>query len=111
VEQNVALAQRLEEPIGICRQAHHGRRERSVLQLRPLHQVVDGVDAVEVDGAVGTVDAVFVQLELGRQEAHQTWRRAIFDLKPDDVPFAPVFQRLGDFLKEVVGFVLIDIEL
>ena len=104
-------AQGLEEPVRLGGQVDLHGREGPVLEFRPVDEAVDGADAVQVDRAIGGVDAVLVDLELGHEEAHQALRRLLLDLETHHVALAPFLEGLGDLLEEVVGFLLVDVEL
>ncbi len=70
MQQHVVLANRREH-VGVGDEAlRQARREDRILQVGSLHQIVDGGQAVQVDGARHAVRVDFVQGKLPLQELH-----------------------------------------
>ncbi len=109
VQENVALANRVEDARGRVENVSRRRKERRVLQGRQVelhhrHQVRGAERAGDL------VDVARVELELRAQELPDVLRAAVFDLETDRRAETAAAQVVGHAPEQVAGLVLPDLD-
>ena len=111
VQQDVAVFQRIEHIDVFLQARRHFRSETGKGQFRPVHQVVDGHQPVQIHRAVDLVEIVFAQLELLQQKRAQLVRAVVRHLKPHRVVKPPRRQLAFQGDQQIIDFLVIDKQL
>lgn len=101
MQQHIALVDDLEDAHVVAQGA---RIERRVLELWPLHQVVDLGHAAQVHWTGNAVHRVFVEAEILQQGAHDRRRAIVRNLQPHRRPVAARDQFVAQRQRQVFHF-------
>jgi hypothetical protein len=110
VQQNVAMAQLVEDAGRFPAQHERLGREGLELQVRPLDVAVEKHQPRQIDGAFSAKNLALVELEVHAQPLHNLGVGVAFDLQPHRVALAPVMQLHADRLQERPRFFLLEVE-
>ena len=110
VQQNVAMAQLVEDSGRLAAQQQRLGREGLELQIRPLHVAVKEHQARKIHRAFAAKDLVLVELEVHAQPLHNLRVGAGFDLQPHRVALAAVVQLHADGFQQRPRFFLLEVE-
>ena len=107
MEQDIAGADRLEDVRARGDPRRQARGEAGELQVGAVHQVGDGLGAVEVHRAVDPVQVVGAHAEAGEQELGHVIGALIGDLKAYRIPVVARDQLAFDGAQQVIDLLLV----
>ena len=85
------------------------RRERRVLQVSAIDEIVDREQAIEVDGPRNLVEVVTRELEMLEQILGELLGAVVRDLEPHRVAIAPFEQLALEGMQQVVDVLVVDV--
>ena len=110
VEQNVALAQLVEDVGRLAAQVQGLGREGRELEVGPLHVAIKEHKPRQIHRAVAAEDLILVEFEVDPQALDNFRIGAGFNLQPDGVALAAVVQLHADGLQQRARFLLLEVE-
>ena len=110
MEEDVAAAEDIEGVGAALVGGGDGGEVDGVLELRPVDEVVEGVEPVQVDRAADPVEVVWLELELGQQELGDFVGAGVGDLDTNRLAVVSVGQLALEGLEEVVDLFFVDPE-
>jgi hypothetical protein len=110
VEQNVALAQFIEDAGGLAAEQERFGREGLELEVGPLDVAVEKHEAREIQETLAAKNLGLVELEVHAQPLHNLGIGIAFDLQAHCVAFAAIVQLHADGLEQRARFFLLEIE-
>ena len=110
VEQDVVLAQLVEDVGGLAAQVQRLGGEGRELQVGRAHVAVEEHEAREIDGAIAAEDLVLVEFEVDAQAFDDFGIGAGFNFEADGVAFAAVVQLDADGFEQRARFFFFEVE-
>ena len=110
VEQDVVLAQLVEDVGGLAAEMQRLGREGRELEVGPLDVAVEKHEAREIHGAIAAEDLVFVELEVDAQTLDDFRIGAGLDFEAHRIAFAAVVQLDANGFKQRARFFLLEVE-
>ncbi len=110
VEQDVAVAQLVEDVGGLAAQMQRLGREGRELQVGPLHVAVEEHQPRQIHRAIAAKDLVLVELEVHPQALDNLRIGAGFNLQAHGVALAAVVQLHANGFKQRARFFLFEVE-
>ena len=108
MQQDVLLADDRQQVGGAGDATRQPRCEDRVLQIRSLHQIVDGIEPVEVDRPGHLVEIHFVQRELPHQEGVEIRRTVARHFEPHGGSVASMRKLAFERAAQVIDFFVVD---
>ena len=110
VEQDVVLAQLVEDVGGLAAQVQRLGREGRELQIRPLHVAIKEHQPREIHRAVAAEDLVLVEFEVDAQPLDDLRVGAGLDLQAHRIALAAIVQLDANGLQQRARFFLLEIQ-
>ena len=111
VEQDLVFADMIENRASLAQGRQFGGGERRVFEIGAVGQLVKAHQPEQVEGPLQPEGVVVGEIEITAEDVEEFLGDTGFDLEPDGGAAAEIAQLLLDFFEQVVGFLVVDVEI